>query len=195
VWQAIKRNKKQYIITVTYRNLSQLIGEADIYLSRSIRCFFLIKYFGGEKMARIAYRDADIDLMARMMRAEAEGEGNQGMLYVGNVIVNRVVGDCLDFKDLRTVEQVIFHVQGGNYSFEAVQKGNVFYQRARESERRLALQNVKYWRDHPAKFALWYFNPYGPCPSTWYDQPFTGQFKQHCFYEPKAGTCESVYRG
>ncbi|KLV28413.1 cell wall hydrolase [Niallia circulans] len=146
-------------------------------------------------MARIAYRDADIDLMARMMRAEAEGEGNQGMLYVGNVIVNRVVGDCLDFKDLRTVEQVIFHVQGGNYSFEAVQKGNVFYQRARESERRLALQNVKYWRDHPAKFALWYFNPYGPCPSTWYDQPFTGQFKQHCFYEPKAGTCESVYRG
>ncbi|CAM5717117.1 Cell wall hydrolase CwlJ [Streptomyces afghaniensis] len=146
-------------------------------------------------MARIAYRDADIDLMARMMRAEAEGEGNQGMLYVGNVIVNRVVGDCLDFKDLRTVEQVIFHVQGGNYSFEAVQKGNVFYQRARESERRLALQNVKYWRDHPAKFALWYFNPSGPCPSTWYDQPFTGQFKQHCFYEPKAGTCESVYRG
>lgn len=146
-------------------------------------------------MARIAYRDADIDLMARMMRAEAEGEGNQGMLYVGNVIVNRVVGDCLDFKNLRTVEQVIFHVQGGNYSFEAVQKGNVFYQRARESERRLALQNVKYWRDHPAKFALWYFNPYGPCPSTWYDQPFTGQFKQHCFYEPKAGTCESVYRG
>ena len=89
-------------------------------------------------MARVAYRSADIDLMARMMRAEAEGEGKQGMLYVGNVIVNRVVADCTDFKDLRTIQQVIFQVQGGNYSFEAVQKGNVFYQRARESERRLA---------------------------------------------------------
>jgi N-acetylmuramoyl-L-alanine amidase len=160
-----------------------------------IGCFFFVQYFGGGKMARIAYRDSDIDLMARMMRAEAEGEGNQGMLYVGNVIVNRVIGNCLDFKDVRTVKQVIFQVQGGNYSFEAVQKGNVFYQRARESERRLALQNVKYWREHPARFALWYFNPSGACPPTWYDQPFTGQFKQHCFYEPKAGTCDSVYKG
>ena len=112
-------------------------------------------------MARVAYRSADIDLMARMMRAEAEGEGKQGMLYVGNVIVNRVVAECPDFKDLRTIEQVIFQVQGGNYSFEAVQKGNVFYQRAREFERRLARQNVESWRDHPAKYALWYFNPYG----------------------------------
>ncbi|MGM9948949.1 MAG: cell wall hydrolase, partial [Lysinibacillus sp.] len=24
---------------------------------------------------------------------------------------------------------------------------------------------------------------------------FTGQFKNHCFYEPAAGTCESVYMG
>ncbi|WP_010649823.1 cell wall hydrolase [Oceanobacillus massiliensis] len=146
-------------------------------------------------MARVAYRDADVSLMARMMRAEAEGEGKQGMLYVGNVIVNRVVADCVDFNDLRTVEDVIFHVQGGNYSFEAVQKGNVFYQRARESERRLAERNLQSWRDHPAKFALWYFNPSGPCPPTWYDQPFTGQFKQHCFYEPAPGTCDSVYMG
>ena len=71
----------------------------------------------------------------------------------------------LDFKDLRTIEEVIFQVQGGNYSFEAVQKGNVFYQRARESEKRLAKQNLDYWRDHPAKYALWYFNPYGSVSS------------------------------
>lgn len=156
---------------------------------------FFILYFGGGKMARVAYRSADVDLMARMMRAEAEGEGNQGMLYVGNVIVNRVVADCTDFNELRTVRDVIFHVQGGNYSFEAVQKGNVFYQRPRESERRLARMNLESWRDHPAKYALWYFNPYGPCPPTWYNQPFTGQFKQHCFYEPAPGTCASVYIG
>ena len=146
-------------------------------------------------MPRANYRTSDVALMARMMRAEAEGEGKLGMLYVGNVIVNRLVANCLDFKGLRTVNQVIFQVQGGNFSFEAVQKGNVFYQRARTSEKRLAQQNLDYWRDHPAKFALWYFNPHAPCPATWYGQPKSGQFKEHCFYEPKPGTCDSVYRG
>lgn len=164
------------------------------YKMTSIQAFFHT-IFRGEKMARVKYRDKDIDLMARMMRAEAEGEGKQGMLYVGNVIVNRTKADCLDFQDVRTIEQVIFQVQGGNYSFEAVQKGNLFYERARTSEKRLAKQTLDYWREHPAKYALWYFNPYAPCPPTWYGQPFSGQYKNHCYYEPAAGTCESVYMG
>ncbi|SEM48480.1 N-acetylmuramoyl-L-alanine amidase [Terribacillus saccharophilus] len=149
----------------------------------------------GDNMARVQYNSSDIDLMARMMRAEAEGEGQLGMLFVGNVIVNRAVADCLDFGDVRSINDVIFQIQGGNYSFEAVQKGNVFYQRAREQERRLAERNLKSWRQQPASYALWYFNPYAPCPPTWYGQPFAGQFKDHCFYEPQAGTCDSVYMG
>ena len=92
--------------------------------------------------------------MARMMRAEAEGEGKKGMLFVGNVIVNRAVADCLYFKDVRTIHDVIFQVQGGNYSFEAVQKGNLFYQGARNTEKRLAKQTLKYWVHSPAKCAL-----------------------------------------
>lgn len=69
-------------------------------------------------MARLRHTSKEIDLMARMMRAEAEGEGKLGMLMVGNVIVNRAVADCLDFRDVRSIEDVIFQVQGGNYSFE-----------------------------------------------------------------------------
>lgn len=144
-------------------------------------------------MARVAYNQNDIGLIARMMRAEAEGEGKLGMLMVGNVIVNRLSADCLDFEDLRSIEDVIYQVQGGNYSFEAVQKGDLFYNRARGTEKRLAEQVLKYWRQHPSYYALWYFNPYGECPSTWFGQPFTGQYKQHCYYEPQPGTCESVY--
>jgi N-acetylmuramoyl-L-alanine amidase len=145
-------------------------------------------------LARANYRSSDVDLVARMMRAEAEGEGKTGMLLVGNVIVNRLKADCLDFKNLRTIPQVVFQVQGGNYSFEAVQKGNVFYQRARSAEKRLAKQTLDYWRGQPAKYALWYFNPYGACPPTWYSQPHAGQFKQHCYYEPKANTCANAYQ-
>jgi N-acetylmuramoyl-L-alanine amidase len=144
-------------------------------------------------MARVKFTDSDVALVARMMRAEAEGEGKQGMLYVGNVITNRAVADCLDFKEVRTIPQVIYQVQGGNYSFEAVQKGNLFYNRARSVEKNLARKTLTSWREHPAKHALWYFNPYAPCPPTWYDQPFSGQYKQHCYYEPIAGTCASVY--
>lgn len=144
-------------------------------------------------MPRVQYTSSDVDLVARMMRAEAEGEGRLGMLMVGNVIINRLKANCLDFRGLRTIRQVIFQVQGGNYSFEAVQKGNVFYNPARSVERRLARLTLDYWREHPSKYALWYFNPYAPCPPTWYNQPFTGQYKQHCYYEPQANTCEGAY--
>ena len=41
-------------------------------------------------MPRVKYIKSDIELLARIMRAEALGEGNLGMLMVGNVIVNRV---------------------------------------------------------------------------------------------------------
>jgi N-acetylmuramoyl-L-alanine amidase len=145
-------------------------------------------------MSRVAHTSKDIDLIARMVRAEAEGEGRLGMLMVGNVIVNRARADCLDFKDARSIRDVIFQVQGGNYAFEAVQKGNLFYRPAREAERRLAREVIKYWRQQPSKFSLWYFNPFGECPPTWYDQPFAGQYKQHCYYEPIANTCASAYR-
>jgi N-acetylmuramoyl-L-alanine amidase len=145
------------------------------------------------KLTRVKYTDSDISLMARMMRAEAEGEGKIGMLMVGNVIVNRLKANCGDFEGLRSIRQVIYQVQGGNYSFEAVQKGNVFYNRARTVDKKLAKQTLSYWRRHPSKYALWYFNPYAACPPQWYGQPFAGQYKQHCYYEPKANTCEGAY--
>ena len=37
------------------------------------------------------------------MKAEALGEGDQGMLLVGNVIVNRVVANCDVFRDTRNI--------------------------------------------------------------------------------------------
>ena len=34
------------------------------------------------------------------------------------------------------------------------------------------------------------FRPEGDCPPTWYDQPHTGRFKLHCFYEPTGEECQ-----
>ncbi len=139
-------------------------------------------------MTVVATRSSDIDLLARLLRAEAEGEGKQGMLLVGNVGINRIRGNCSDFKGIRTVPQMIFQP----HAFEATTKG-YFYQRARESERQLARRAVRGERHWPAKFSLWYFRPPGDCPPTWYDQPLVARFKLHCFYEPTAETCENIY--
>ena len=41
------------------------------------------------QMPRIKYIESDVTLLARIMRAEALGEGEVGMQLVGNVVVNR----------------------------------------------------------------------------------------------------------
>ncbi|MCI0765321.1 cell wall hydrolase [Bacillus sp. TL12] len=140
-------------------------------------------------MGVISYNEEHVKLLARLMRAEAEGEGQQGMLMVGNVGVNRVKGNCLDFKNIRNLQQMVFQRPGG---FEATQKG-YFYQRAREQDIALARRVIEGQRFWPANFALWFFRPEGPCPPTWYNQQNSGRFKKHCFFQPSAGDCPAVY--
>ncbi|WP_416147830.1 cell wall hydrolase [Salipaludibacillus sp. HK11] len=140
-------------------------------------------------MAVIKAREQDIDLLARLMRAEAEGEGEQGMLSAGNVMVNRVRADCLDFEDIRNVNRMVFQSPGG---FEATQKG-YFYQKARERDKRLARKLVQGKRYVPGEFDLWFFRPDGPCPEQWWGQWNSGRYKLHCFYSPLESECPSVY--
>ena len=52
----------------------------------------------------LKYTTKELDLLARLMRAEALGEGELGMLMVGNVIVNRTIADCLTFKNKDSYE-------------------------------------------------------------------------------------------
>lgn len=139
-------------------------------------------------MAVVRARKSDIDLLARLLRAEGEGEGDLGMLLIGNVGINRIRANCSDFKGLRTIPQMVFQP----HAFEAVTHG-YFYQAPRASERRLAQKVIDGQRFWPAKFSLWYFKPDGDCPSTWYDQPIVSRYKQHCFYEPTSETCANVY--
>ena len=61
----------------------------------------------------VAHNEKEVKLLARLMRAEAESEGELGMLMVGNVGINRVLANCLDFKNIRTVEQMVFQRPGG----------------------------------------------------------------------------------
>ena len=59
-------------------------------------------------MARISYSDREIELLARLIKAEAIGEGEEGMLLVGNVVINRVVANCDIFRNAHTITEVIY---------------------------------------------------------------------------------------
>lgn len=139
-------------------------------------------------MAVVQASASDIDLLARLLRAEAEGEGKVGEILVGNVGINRIRANCSDFEGLKTIPQMVFQP----HAFEATLH-SYFYQRARPVEKRLARKCVNGMRHWPAKYSLWYFKPPGDCPSTWYGQPIVARYKSHCFYEPTSETCANIY--
>ena len=85
-------------------------------------------------MAVVKHTGSDINLLARLLRAEAEGEGVQGMLLVGNVGINRIRGNCSDFKGLRTIPQMVYQP----HAFEATTHG-YFYERYRGKKKNVLL--------------------------------------------------------
>lgn len=145
-------------------------------------------------MGRIRTNTADMELLARLMRAEAEGEGDLGMLMVGNVVVNRVAANCAEFTDLRSIRDLVGRDQATQCrtGFEAICKP-YFYQGPREKDIRLARRVAKGERQHPATYALWFFRPEGPCPAQWWGRPLVGQYKAHCFYQADSQTCPLVF--
>lgn len=131
-------------------------------------------------MATIKYTNEELKLLARLMRAEAEGEGKLGMLLVGNVGVNRVRARCLDFTNIRTIEQMVFQHPGG---FESTLY-SYFYQPARSQDIALAKRCVKGEKFSPATYALYFYATDAGCRVQWWGQYNSGKYKSHCFYSP-----------
>lgn len=139
----------------------------------------------------VSYTTKELDLLARLMRAEAVGEGDLGMLMVGNVAVNRAVANCLTFKNIRTISDVVYQSPGG---FAGV-TSNLFFSTATTKEKELANRVLRGEYYYPATNALWFYAPSGNanCVSLWYEQRLSGRYKSHCFYEPYSGVCEQIH--
>ena len=131
------------------------------------------------------------ELLARLMRAEAVGEGGLGMLMVGNVGINRVIADCLTFKDIHTISEMVYQSPGG---FSGT-KSSLFYGNPTEKEQQLAQRVIRGEYYHPATNALWFYAPTAgvSCTSTWWDQQLAGKYKGHCFYQPAKGVCKKIH--
>lgn len=138
----------------------------------------------------INYTTKELELLARIMRAEALAEGNLGMLMVGNVVVNRAIANCLTFKNVRSITDAIY--QKNQF---AGTDSPLFQSQPTTKEKDLAKRVLRGEYYHPATHALWFYAPSrgSSCKSTWYDQPFSGRYKNHCFYKPESGVCQELY--
>lgn len=139
----------------------------------------------------VKYTEKELELLARLMRSEAVGEGNLGMLMVGNVGINRVLADCLTFKDIKTLSQMIYQNPGG---FSGI-SSSLFYGNPTELEKSLARRVIRGEYYYPATNALWFYAPSNNenCKSTWWEQDLAGKYKNHCFYKPSRGICKEIH--
>ena len=140
----------------------------------------------------IKYTKKELDLCARLMRAEALGEGDLAMLMVGNVIVNRAISNCLDFKNIRTIRDVVYQNPGG---FVGTNSSLFNSGSANSKEKELATRVLRGETYYPATNALWFYAPpkNQECKGLWFNQQNTGRYKSHCFYAPKKGVCQELY--
>jgi N-acetylmuramoyl-L-alanine amidase len=97
--------------------------------------------------ASTQYTDADVELLAKVISAEARGESYEGQVAVGAVILNRVAHPS--FPD--SISGVVYQ----NGAFSCVNDSN-WYADVAESSKRAALDAINGW--DPSGGAIYYFN-------------------------------------
>ena len=108
--------------------------------------------------AVISYTQSEVDLLARLISAEAIGESYEAKVGVGAVVVNRAQSP--DWPS--SISAVINHVTGGYYQFTPVKNGTINKTPTDDSVK--AAWAALYGSD-PSKGALFYFDD--SCTNQW----------------------------
>lgn len=103
---------------------------------------------GGSSGNGTAYTDAEVQLLAKVISAEARGESYEGQVAVGAVILNRVAHPS--FPD--TISGVVYQKD----AFSCVNDSN-WYQPVADSAKRAAKDALNGW--DPTGGAVYYYNP------------------------------------
>ncbi|MFZ5987583.1 MAG: LysM peptidoglycan-binding domain-containing protein [Bacillota bacterium] len=99
----------------------------------------------------IPYTSSDLDLLARLITAEAESEPYNAKVAVGAVVVNRVK----DSRFPNTIRDVIYQVDSGYYQFTPVKNGWI-YKPASQDAKNAAFAALH--GSDPTNGALYYFD-------------------------------------
>ncbi len=101
--------------------------------------------------ASIAYTQNELELLAKLITAEANNQPNQAKVAVGAVVVNRVQ----DPRFPNTISGVIYEKSGGYYQFTPVQNGMI-NKPASEQAKAAAYEALQ--GADPTKGALYFFD-------------------------------------
>lgn len=133
----------------------------------------------------------DLELLARIIKCEAGGEGDDGMKAVATVVLNRVNANVGEYGGTNRLRDVIY--QSGQFDCAreyirgAYNPQNIYNTAPEQIHYDIAswaLGGGKFW---PVGNALWYYNPFSPqCRSYFPNQNgiLTNRVGDHCFYDP-----------
>jgi N-acetylmuramoyl-L-alanine amidase len=99
----------------------------------------------------IPYTAADLDLLARLIRAEAENQTHTARVAVGAVVINRVRSNLFP----NTINSVIYQREHGYYQFCPVQNGMIS-RPARQADIDAALEALR--GNDPTRGALFFYD-------------------------------------
>lgn len=129
----------------------------------------------------------ELELLARLIKCEAGGEGNIGMAAVASVIMNRVRVREGEYGRYNTVRDVAYAPR----QFECV-TGNNTYQNIWNMVPEDIHYMIAEWALQGGRLGqlsntLWFFNPFQSyCPSNFPTSVgyFNTRIGNHCFYDP-----------
>ncbi len=129
-------------------------------------------YSGGQTASVGPQRPGvNIDLLARVVRAEAEAEPYEGKVAVAAVLLNRVA----DPRFPKTLEGVIYEP----HAFESVSNGRIYNTPPTADDLRAARDAVNGW--DPTYGSVFFWNPSKPVTPWIWSRPIVTQIGNHVF--------------
>jgi N-acetylmuramoyl-L-alanine amidase len=119
---------------------------------------------------------ADIDLFARIVHAEAEGESYQGQVAVAATILNRVRSEIYP----NTMSGVVYQVESGAYQYSPVLDGRI-NRPAGESAKRAIMEALN--GNDPTNGATGFFNPAKTSNQWVRSRPVVANIGSHVFFK------------
>ena len=134
---------------------------------------------------------SNLELLARIIKCEAGGEGENGMKAVASVVMNRVNITYGEYGRLHTVREVVFQPRQFVCAMETVNGSynpqNIYNMSLEQIHWDIAEWAMAGHRLTNLGFALWFYNPFSPnCRPTFPSQvgEFAIRLGDHCFYNP-----------
>jgi len=135
---------------------------------------------------------SDLEILARIIKCEAGGEGEDGMKAVASVVMNRVNITYGEYGRLEKTVRAIVYQKG---QFDCVMETiggrqnlqNIYNMRPEQVHYDIANWAIAGNRLPNLGYALWFFNPFSPTCRTYFPSrvgKFVIRIGDHCFYNP-----------